>query len=278
MTHKGGHGYINHVARILKEWALHQNDLTYAYVIKGVHRTVTVSTLINEILARSWSASINFRRSARSVRKINLDTILISIDQRIYWWKISTALTSIDWLINRYTSQLVLFCDQHSSNQLFDTILTKASIKLKIFDFLFCSIVSKTHDASFVRQHVYLPACLRQSVKLCTAVEIFSLHILQPAYKFLTPRLFVSMFICLSVCVISVKFCFANFSPHILQSATNFWRLVCSSACLLVCLSASFHQSIFRLYVCSQDSEKNVLFCNFNLHILQSATNFWRLV
>ena len=199
MTHKDGHDYINHVIRILKESAFQQNDLTYAYVIRNVHRTVTVSTLISEILTRSWSASISFRRSVRSVRKINLDTTLISIDQRIYWWKISTALTSIDWLINRYTSQSVLLCDQHSSNQFFDTIFTKASIKSRIFDFLLCSIVSKI-DVS-------------------------------PA---------------LSVCVNQSNFALqSKFSAYISCSQnTNFWRLVCPSACLPVCLPASFQSNV----------------------------------
>ena len=180
----------------------------HSYVIKSVHRIVTVSTLINETLTRFWSAPINFRKSARSVRKINLDTTLISIDQRIYWWKISTALINIDWLINRYTSQSVLPCDQHSSNQLLDTALTKTSIKLRIFDSLFCNIVSKIDVSSalfvcvnqsnfalqskfsiyiFCIQHTnfwrlvcpptYLPACLPASLQSNFALQI-SVYIL----------------------------------------------------------------------------------------------------
>ena len=193
----------------------------HSYVIRGVHRTVAVSTLISETLARFWSAPTSFRRSARSVRRVNFGTILISIDQRIYWWKISTALISIDWLINRYTSQPVLLCDQHSSNQLFDTAFTKTSIKLRIFDVLPCSIVSKIDVSS-----------------------------------------------ALSVCVNQSNFALqSKFSAYISCSQhTNFLRLACPPACLPTCLPASFHQSIFRLYTCSRDSEEeNVLFCKLQL-------------
>ena len=50
MTHKSEHDYINHVTRTLEKSALYQNDLTYAYVIKSVHRIVIISTDFFELL------------------------------------------------------------------------------------------------------------------------------------------------------------------------------------------------------------------------------------
>ena len=199
MIHKDKHGYIDHVIHILEKSTLHQNDLTYAYVIRNVHQIVNVSTLISETLARLWSVSTNFRRSVRSVQKINFDTILISIDQRIYWWKISTVLINIDWLINLYTSQYSVFAlrstfiksvSWHGSHKGID----------QVEDFFPCLAALSAKS-----RRLACSACLRQSVKLRIAVENFSLYILQPAYKFLTFRLFVSMFTCLPACVISVK-------------------------------------------------------------------------
>ena len=171
-----------------------------------------------KFLARFWSASTSFRRSARSVRKISFDMTLISIDQRIYWRKISIVLINIDWLINFYTSQYSVF------------VLRSAFIKLSFW-----------HD----------------SHKNIDQVEDFFPCVAALSTKYMTSRLFASMFICLSVCVTSIKFCFASLSLHILQLTTNFWRFVCLSACLR-------HQSKICHYSCNWNSaEENVLFCKF---------------
>ena len=142
----------------------------HSYVIRNVHRTVAVSTLISEILTRFWSTSISFRKSTRSVQKINSDTTLINIDQRIYWWKISTTLINIDWLINLYTSQYSVF------------VLRSAFIKSVSW-----------HDFH----------------KSIDQVEDFFPCIAALSAKHTTSCLFVSMFICSFVCVISS----VNFSP-----------------------------------------------------------------
>ena len=192
VTHKGGHDYIDHVTRILKESAFHQNDLTYAYVIRNDHRTVIVSTLINETLARFWSAPTCFRRSARFVRKINFDTILISIDQRIYWWKINTALINIDWLINFYTSQYSVFA------------LRSTFIK---------SISWHDFHKNIDQVENFFPCIAALSAK-----STFRLSVYKPV------RLPASFHI--------NQILSCNLSLHTLQSASNFWRPVCLSACL----------------------------------------------
>ena len=138
--------------------------------------------------------------------KQNFDTTLTlkHRSKEFCWQNLDTTLILKHRSSHSAVIRVYTFCPAISIHriQLLDTALILKHRSNREFLSLHCSIVSKT-DVSFVRQHVYLFACLRHfsQILFCN----LSLHILQSAYKFLTPRLSVCMFTCLSACVISQK-------------------------------------------------------------------------
>ena len=202
------------------------------------------------------SASTKNKSLIRFCRKsrISIDLLIIEsvrifkitidfFDSTTIWY---AFLKSRSVLFKNQSNRLVL---QLTTTERFsDTILSKIPVRLIWFDrkIWHGSVENIDHSSTVISEGVCLAIDAILSAKS-------------------TPRLPVSIFVCLSTSYLISQNLNCNLSLQILQPAINFWRFVCLPASLR-------HQSKPRHYVCNRDSEENALSASIKFHLSQHLT------